>query len=185
MELQHKGTIPIETIRLYLRRFRLEDASDMYHNWAGDPEVCRFLSWGPHRNQEESAKRIRYVINNYGNDNYYVWAIELKSKNILIGSISLELSDDAKASCEVGYCLGRQYWNQGIMTEALLAVMHFLLYEIGYQRITAKHDVQNIASGKVMYKAGMQFYQMEYQVGKRRDQSRYDLAVYEKYKEED
>jgi ribosomal-protein-alanine N-acetyltransferase len=66
------------------------------------------------------------------------------------------------------------------MTEALLAVMHYLFYDVGYQKIQAKHDILNAASGKVMQKAGMRFEKMQYHMGVRRDGSIYDCAVYTK-----
>jgi ribosomal-protein-alanine N-acetyltransferase len=180
MLIQHKGTNTIETIRLILRRFTLEDAQDMFYNWASDPEVCKYLSWGPHSDVEVSRKRIMNWIGNYSYQNSYVWAIELKSKNMVIGSISVELSNDSAMSCEVGYCIGKLYWSRGIMTEALRAVMHYLFYEIGYQRIQAKHDVLNTASGKVMQKAGMKYVKTEFRSGVRRDGTYYDCAVYSK-----
>ncbi len=180
MLIHHQGTNAIETIRLILRRFKVEDANDMFYNWAGDPEVCKYLLWGPHKDVEASRKRILYWINNYEHSNSYIWAIELKSEKKVIGTISVELSNDFTFSCEVGYCIGKYYWSRGIMTEALRAVLHYLFYEIGYQRILAKHDVENIASGRVMQKAGMYFIKMEYRAGVRRDGSYYDCAVYSK-----
>lgn len=185
MSIKHKGTITIETIRLILRRFRIEDAADMFHNWSGDPKVCKYLSWGPHKDVETTLRRITSWVNNYQFNNFYVWAIELKGKNMPIGSISVEISNDKAKSCEVGYCLGADYWNRGIMTEALRAVMHFLFYEVGYRRIQAKHDVLNIGSGRVMEKAGMQFQKLEYKVGIRKDGTFYDCAVYVKDMEDD
>lgn len=180
MSIQHKGTVTIETVRLVLRRFRAEDAKDMYQNWAGDPEVCKFLSWGPHKDVDASQRRITNWIRNYDDKNFYLWAIELKAKNMSIGSISVEISNDHSGICEVGYCLGKAYWSRGIMTEALRAIMHFLFYEVGYQKIQAKHDILNTASGKVMMKAGMHFVKIEQNVGIRRDGSYYDCAVYVK-----
>ncbi len=185
MGLNHKGTQQIETIRLILRKFRAEDAEDMYRNWAGDPLVCRYLSWGPHREVDDSLRRIINWVGSYGKSNFYEWVVELKGLNKAIGSISVEFSNEGDESCEVGYCIGAAYWNRGIMTEALRAVMHFLFYEVGYRRIQAKHDVLNKASGKVMMKAGMQFLKTEYRVGTRRDGSQYDCAVYVKYREDE
>jgi ribosomal-protein-alanine N-acetyltransferase len=66
------------------------------------------------------------------------------------------------------------------MTEALRAVLHYLFYDAGYQKIYAKHDTLNSASGKVMQKAGMHFVKYEYHTGIRRDGSFFDCAVYEK-----
>jgi [ribosomal protein S5]-alanine N-acetyltransferase len=179
--MQHKGTNTIETIRLVLRRFRIEDAKAMYQNWAGDMEVCKYLSWGPHPNEEASRARIRYWLSRYGEMNFYQWAIELKENNMPIGSISVEISSDRTASCEIGYCIGRDYWNRGLMTEAVRAIMHYLYYDIGYVMIQAKHDVLNVASGKVMRKVGMNYIKTEQNVGTRRDGTRYDCMVYQKH----
>ena len=55
------GTQRIETDRLILRRFRLEDAEDMYANWASDPEVARFLTWPTH-SSVEVTKSCRYGL---------------------------------------------------------------------------------------------------------------------------
>jgi len=180
MLLRHLGTQPIETMRLQLRRFQLDDAEDMFRNWAGDPEVCKYLSWGPHQDVDVSRRRITYWMSSYQRNNLYVWAIELKHKKMAIGTISVEVTNESTLSCEVGYCLGKEYWGRGIMTEALHIVMHFLFYEVGFQKIIAKHDTLNIASGRVMQKAGMHFVNYEYRVGVRRDGSYYDCAVYEK-----
>jgi ribosomal-protein-alanine N-acetyltransferase len=62
-----------------------------------------------------------------------------------------------KEQCEIGYCISKSYWNQGITTEALRAVINYLINEIGFKRIQAKHDSDNKASGKVMLKAGMEY----------------------------
>lgn len=180
MLIRHLGTQSIETLRIKLRRFRIDDAKDMFYNWASDPEVCKYLSWGPHQDVEVSRRRINYWLNSYELMNSYVWAIVLKENNKVIGTISVEVTNDLDGSCEVGYCIGRAYWGRGIMTEALRTVMHFLFYEVGYQCIIAKHDTLNVASGRVMQKAGMHFVKYEHRVGIRRDGTYYDCAVYEK-----
>jgi ribosomal-protein-alanine N-acetyltransferase len=90
--MHHKGTNSIETIRLMLRRFAEQDTRDMFINWAGDPEVCKYLSWGPHKDISVTRKRINDWIRNYNNENTYIWAIYLKNRNMAIGSISVEIS---------------------------------------------------------------------------------------------
>jgi ribosomal-protein-alanine N-acetyltransferase len=184
MSIKHKGTVSIETSRLLLRRFEEKDTKDMFERWAADPEVTKYISWGPHKDMETSRQRILSWLEGYKRNNSYVWAIEFKRNGAAIGSISVELADDKSESCEVGYCLSKEYWSCGIMTEALLAVMHFLFYEVGYRRIRAKHDNLNIASGRVMQKAGMKYIKLESRVGIRKDGSYYDCAVYEKTREE-
>ncbi|MBH1940184.1 GNAT family N-acetyltransferase [Mobilitalea sibirica] len=183
--IKHIGTNSIETIRLILRRFDIQDANDMYHNWAGDPEVCKFLSWGPHDNISVTERRIRDWIRFYNQSNFYNWALFLKNEEKVIGSISAEILNDIDRTCEVGYCIGKEYWCRGIMTEALRAVMHYLFYEVGYHKIIAKHDVLNVASGMVMQKAGMQFDKVLFHANHRRDGSYGDVAVYVKNRKDD
>lgn len=176
----HKGTSSIETVRLILRKFELQDANDMFNNWSSDPEVLKYLPWGPHENVSVTERKVKSWVESYAYDNTYNWAIYLKGRNQVIGSISAEILNDPNNSCEVGYCIGKEFWGQGIMTETLRAIMHYLFYEIGYRKITARHDVLNIASGRVMQKVGMHFDKVLYHVSLRRDKSFCDVAVYVK-----
>ncbi|MBQ1826989.1 MAG: GNAT family N-acetyltransferase, partial [Erysipelotrichaceae bacterium] len=59
------GTQRIETERLVLRRFRIEDAQNMYDNWASDPEVTRFLTWPVHQNVEGTRSLLESWIAQY------------------------------------------------------------------------------------------------------------------------
>ena len=65
--------------------------------------------------------------------------------------------DEAVNSCEVGYILSKDYWGQGLMTEALEAVLNYLLQDAGFNRVTARFVTANPASGRVMSKAGMSY----------------------------
>lgn len=174
--LNHKGTKVIETERLILRKIRLEDANDMYNNWASDEEVCRYLSWKPHPNIEITNRIItKWVLDSYDIKNYH-WAIEYKKQ--VIGTISVVDYSEVNESCEIGYCIGKDYWGKGIMTEALIAVINFLFLEVGYNRIMLKHDINNIASGKVMQKAGMKYEGTLRQATKKMDERFVDICMY-------
>lgn len=175
--LSHRGTLTLETDRLILRRYRLEDASDMYHNWASDSDVTRFLSWAPHENIEITKEVIEIWINQYQYDNIYNWGIELKANGALIGGISVVSLSETDFSCEIGYCIGKQFWRNGITTEAFLAIIPFLFEHVGMNRISANHDTKNIASGRVMQKAGLVYEGTAHQA-KRRGNEFYDLATY-------
>ena len=149
------GTQRIETHRLILRRFTVEDAEDMYVNWASDPEVTRFLTWPPHAGVEVTRFVLNDWVSRYEDGSYFQWAIQLKDTGAVIGSIAVvKLIEDLEAA-EIGYCMGRAYWGQGIMPEALRAVIDFLFDTVGLNRIAACHDVKNPKSGRVMEKAGM------------------------------
>lgn len=150
--LTHKGTQRIETERLILRPFTLSDANDMFKNWASDDEVTKYLTWPTHSSIEVSEMIIDSWVAAYEDSRYYQWAIELEESHEVIGSISLMNVDDEKECGEIGYCIGRRYWNQGIVTEAFQALIPFCLNEIGIERLVARHDVNNPASGRVMQK---------------------------------
>lgn len=155
--MKHIGTQTIETERLYLRRFTVDDAQDMYRNWACDPEVTKYLRWQPHESVEETAGLLRIWTGQYENLNYYHWAIALKENNMAIGSIGILEVSDLDESGEIGYCLGREWWGKGLMTEAARGVISFGFNQIGLNRLEAFHSVNNPASGRVMQKAGMLF----------------------------
>jgi ribosomal-protein-alanine N-acetyltransferase len=155
--LNHMGTKKLETKRLILRRFTEEDALDMYNNWASDPEVTKFITWPTHSSLDVTKRVIGMWTSSYDNLEYYHWVIELKEKRSAIGSISLMNIDNNIDGCEVGYCIGRAFWNKGIVTEALNAVIDFAFKEVGFERITARHHVGNDASGRVMEKCGLKY----------------------------
>lgn len=157
MMINHKGTTEIDTERLLLRRFKASDAEAMFTTWANDPEVTRYLSWRPHGTLEVTKEIISSWINSYGNQEFYNWAIFLKEAGKVVGSIGLVDRSDEDERCEIGYCIGKEYWNQGIMTEALKSVIGFFFREVGFNRIQAKHHKDNPASGRVMQKAGMKY----------------------------
>ncbi len=155
--MKHCGTGTIETERLILRRLRREDAGAMFRNWASDPEVTKFLTWPPHESAEASERLLAKWEEDYENDRFYQWGIQLKAIGEVIGSISVVGLKEEVGAAEIGYCIGRRWWHQGIMSEALAAVIQYLFREAGCSRIAARHDVRNPHSGDVMKKCGMQF----------------------------
>ena len=155
--MNHLGTQTIETGRLILRRFTADDAQAMYDNWASDPEVTRYLTWPAHQSQEISRLVVTDWVSHYDQADYYQWAIVLRDLGQPIGSISVITHNDQTAMAHVGYCLGRAWWHQGIMSEALGAVIAFLFDQVGANRIESMHDPRNPHSGGVMKKCGMQY----------------------------
>ena len=73
--MKHCGTQRIETDRLILRKYVIEDAAAMYKNWASDKEVTKYLTWPPHANQKISQGVIEDWIKQYSNESYYHWTI--------------------------------------------------------------------------------------------------------------
>ena len=160
------GTQRIETERLILRRYVIDDAEDMFRNWASDPEVTKYLTWPAHPNVDLTRMLLNDWIPRYEDGGYFNWAMESKENGRVIGNISVvTLLEDIEAA-EMGYCLGRAYWGRGFMPEALKAVMDYLFGTVGLNRIAAAHDVNNPKSGRVMEKAGMKLEGVLRQAGK-------------------
>lgn len=155
--LNHMGTKTIETQKLILRRFKMEDAQDMYNNWASDNEVTKYLTWPTHTSIEISKLVLAGWIEQYNDVQKYEWAIQLKETGSVIGSIGLLNIDNQNENCEIGYCISRQHWGKGITTEAAKAVLKFGIKEVGFERITGRHDCENTASGRVMQKCGLKY----------------------------
>ncbi len=156
--MKNSGTQRIETDRLILRRYVIEDADAMYKNWASDSEVTKFLTWQPHSSVEVSRGIIENWLKEYSDKKYYQWAIVLKDNgNEPIGDISVGQMNEDISMVHIGYCLGRAWWRRGIMSEALKAVMDFMFDTVEVNRVEARHDPRNPNSGKVMQKCGMKY----------------------------
>ena len=155
--MNHIGTREIATERLTLRRFEIEDAENMFYNWANDPEVTKYLTWPAHESVDTTETILKEWISKYDEKDFYQWAIELNDLEQPIGTISAVKIDERVESVEIGYCIGQRFWNNGYMTEALTAIIRFFINEVGAGRVWAGHDANNPNSGKVMAAAGMDY----------------------------
>ncbi len=155
--MQHQGTKKLETDRLLLRRMVTEDAEEMYHNWACEDAVTKFLTWPTHPNADVTKRVIGGWIDSYNSPDYYHWGMELKETHELIGNISVISIKENVLSADIGYCIGSRWWGRGLMPEAGRAVVKYLFEEVGLNRIAAYHDTNNPNSGRVMQKIGMTY----------------------------
>lgn len=153
--MKETGTTAIKTERLILRKFTLSDVDEVYRNWTSDEKVTPYVSWSTHQNAEETKGVIQHWINEYENGSYN-WVVQVAETGELIGSISVIRISRKHKNCEIGYCYGSRYWNQGYATEALKAVIDYMLDECGMHIVEARHHGLNPASGRVMEKAGME-----------------------------
>ena len=155
--MNHCGTFTIETERLLLRKFMVEDAEAMFQNWASDKEVTKFLTWPAYTSLDTAIHILNEWTASYEKPDFYQWAIVPKNLNEPIGSISVVSINEKTQMAEIGYCIGRPWWNRGITSEALSAVINFMFDQVGANRVQAKHDVNNPHSGLVMKKCGMKY----------------------------
>lgn len=150
----HVGTQTIETERLILRRFKIGDAPYVFKNWASDPDNVATLTWNAHPSVSLTESLIASWVNDYSDNTDYRWCITLKGTDIPVGGIDVtNIIDDS--TCEIGFVLSKSLWNKGIMTEAARAVIDYLFTKTSFTTVTAYHNIDNPASGKVLLKSGM------------------------------
>lgn len=145
----------IETNRLYLRPFTLDDAEDMYA-YASSPHVGPHAGWAPHAHLEESKGIIRMFM-----EQDEVLAIVLKQEHKVIGSIGLHKDTKRAVGKDVvralGYVLGEAYWEQGYATEAARAVLDYAFREMGLKLVSVYHYEGNTRSRHVIEKLGFHY----------------------------
>lgn len=144
----------IETKRLLLRNWMIEDANDLYR-YAQNPNVGPHGGWKPHESIEESREIIRTLFL----ETYFSWAIVLKEQNLVVGSIGYEEDLLRKGiSCmELGYALGEDYWGKGLMTEAAKAVLAYGFQTLQLDLVSIYRNPQNTRSGRVIDKCGFTY----------------------------
>ena len=175
--LTHQGTKMIETKRLLLRKAQRTDAEPMFRNWASDSAVTKYLTWPTYQNVETAHFILDFWTREYEKADFYQWMIELKDIGEPIGSISVVSLNEDVGDAEIGYCIGANWWHQGIVSEATTAVIAYLFAEVGVNRVSARHDPRNIHSGAVMKKCGMT-YEGTTRATSRNNQGICDTAIY-------
>lgn len=141
------------TPSLVLRRFTPADVPAMLH-LLSDPEVNTFLPWFVLQTPAEAEQFLQErFLRSYTNPVGYRYAICLRENDSPIGYLNV---GDAP-SYDLGYGLCREYWHQGIVSEAAACLLDYLRQQKIIPYLTATHDVNNPHSGDVMKKIGMHY----------------------------
>lgn len=162
--MDHKGTESLVSKRLILRQFTEQDAEAMYQNWAKDEEVTQYLTWPAHESNTETLSLLKHWIAEYAEPDTYRWCIALKDTDMPLGSISVVSLETRVESVEIGYCIGKDFWNKGLTTEAVQTVVYFLFSKVDVNRIEAHIDPRNEGSGSVLIKSNFKYTGLRRQV---------------------
>ena len=147
--------VTIETARLLLRPFKANDKFEI-KILAGNKNVSDTTLNVPHPYTLEMAEEwISSHAHDWQAKTRFTYAIVRKDTRILLGAISL--AEIKGAEMELGYWVGEPYWNEGICTEAVTAILNFAFADLNIQKVTAEHLSTNPASGRVMQKNGMAY----------------------------
>lgn len=163
------GIMVLETNRLFLRPWKLEDVERLYE-LARNPHVGPPCGWMPHENLEESGDVLRDIL-----INGFTYAICLKENAQVIGNIALMPYAESryaqqKNQSEIGFWLGYPYWGKGYMTEACQRLLQYGFEVQRLDTIWAAHNLDNIASMRVQQKCGFVFHHEDIQCVKKTDQ---------------
>lgn len=148
--------VVLTTNRLTLRPWRETDLDDFYE-YAKVDGVGQMAGWLPHRSKEESQTILSHFI-----QGKRTFALAYQGK--VIGSLGIEEYNtsffpelDALQGRELGYVLSKDYWGQGLMPEAVKAVIGYLFQAVELDFIMVGHFDHNRQSARVIQKCGFQY----------------------------
>lgn len=144
----------LETKRLLLREIRQEDTEAVF-SILSDEEVMRYYDRLPLTSVQEAQQIIEWHQRRFESGEAIRWGITIKGENHLIGNCGYSWNLGHRFA-EIGYVLSRTYWNQGIITEALRAILQFGFEMRNLHRVEAEVLPGNVASIRVLQKLGFQ-----------------------------
>jgi [ribosomal protein S5]-alanine N-acetyltransferase len=176
-------TIPLlQTERLILRPFCMADAPEV-QRLAGDRAIADTTLNIPHPYEDGMAEEW---IGTHGEEfaagRGVTWAVVQKLDRSLVGAIGF-ITIVARHQAELGYWMGKPYWNSGFCTEAGQSVLRFAFEQLSLVRVHARYLSRNPASGRVMQKLGMRHEGTLRQHGRKWDKLE-DLELYGVLREE-
>ncbi len=146
----------LETERLILRELKSSDAKAVFHYFS-DPEVTRYLSAGPYKKLEQASEMIDFLVALFQNKEGFRWGMTLKDgPDRVIGTCGYHAWAKTYFRAEIGYELAREYWGQGLMREAIQALLTFGFAEMRLNRVEAHVLPDNVASAQFLEKLGFQ-----------------------------
>jgi len=146
----------LKTDRLILRPFKEDDTKNVFECWESDHEVAKYMFWTSHDDIEKTKEWILFELGQIEKQDWYRFAIVLKDTDELIGTALIYYEEEVE-SWEIGYNLGKKYWNKGYTTEAMNKVIDFAKNQLKLSQIVGRYAKENPASGNVMNKLGFKY----------------------------
>ena len=150
-EIEVHGTAELWTERLTLRRYRPEDAEELYRYLGTDPAMYQYSGWNPYATPEMAQETVNRFIDSYDDEHAYSWVMDID--DVIVGTIGAY--DYTGEQIEAGFSVVPGWQGRGLATEALQKVLHYLTENEGIPRVTAWCAAENTGSRRVLEKAGM------------------------------
>jgi [ribosomal protein S5]-alanine N-acetyltransferase len=145
----------IPTKHLVLRFLNEADLPALYDMFS-NPEVMRYWSYPPWTERDQAQQFIKDTLESYRTQKAFQLGIERQTDKTLVGTCTLFNFHITSRWAEIGYALGRPYWGQGYMNEALQALLAFAFQTLNFNRLEADIDPRNLASAKTLERLGFQ-----------------------------
>ncbi|MCB2357185.1 GNAT family N-acetyltransferase [Clostridium estertheticum] len=149
-------TPTLETDRLILRPFCMEDAQEVFECWESDPEVAKYMFWTSHNDINKTVNWVKKELSKIDSDDWYRWAILSKETGNLLGT-GLIYVEEEYGKFEMAYNFGKKAWGFGYTTEAMQEVIKVAKEELGIKEIMGRHAKENHISGKILKKLGFAY----------------------------
>lgn len=148
-------TPKLETDRLILREIHLDDTEAIFCCWMQDEEVSKYMWWRASNDINKAKEFVEFEIGNLENDKWNRWIIVLKNTKEIIGTCLIFFNHE-EAHWDISYNLGKKFWGNGYMTEAMGIVVKYAVEVMKIKEISTVYAIENQASGHVLQKLGFQ-----------------------------
>lgn len=139
--------------RIFIRQLKKSDAPDVAQ-YANDTAIVKYTTLPFPYNEENALEFIAHTHTKMRNKESFELGIELLDTKQIIGTIGLMKMDHTNKNAELGYWLGKPYWDQKLMKEAVQLMLTFGFDSLGLERIYARVMIPNTRSIKLLEKCG-------------------------------
>jgi len=146
----------LETERLILRSFKMEDVKDVFEGWESDSDVAKYMTWTSHNDINKTIDWLKFEINQIEKEDWYRFALIEKETGQLIGT-GLIYYIHEELCWSIAYNLAKKYWGNGYTIEAMKEILIFAKEELGIKEIIGGYAKENQASENVMRKLGFRY----------------------------
>ena len=129
------------------------DAQIVFDDYARDPEVAKYMIWTPPRNVGETITFLQRCEQVWRYGTAFPWTLWRREDEAFAGMLEIRVGG---SSVDIGYALARRWWRQGLMSEAVSAIIEWAFAQPSVHRVWATCDVENVASARLLERVGME-----------------------------
>lgn len=150
------STPTLETDRLILRKIYADDVDEIFDCWMKDEDVSRYMYWRASNDINDTREFVEFELGNIENDKWNRWILVLKETSEIIGTCLIYFNNEEN-SWDISYNLGKRFWGNGYITEAMNRVMQYAKEDLKIKDCIAIHAIENPASGRIIQKLGFRY----------------------------